>query len=80
MLRLCAERKSRLEIAERAGVPEHRVKHIRSGARAVPGPPVAHRHGGGEVHEAGDGTQDAGAVVDEPDEMADIPLPEAAAS
>lgn len=33
---------------------------------------VAHGHGGGEVHEAGDGRQHAGAVVHEPDELADI--------
>ena len=42
---------------------------------AVPWPALAHGHGGGEVHDAGNGAQDARAVVNEPDELTHIGLP-----
>ena len=64
------------ELVVRVGGPVGRFAPARDDdTRAMARTAGARRDGGGEVHEAGDGAEDADAVMHEPDELAHIGLP-----
>ena len=64
------------ELMMRIGAPLRRLAPSGDDhARAIRRTALAHGHTRGEVHEAGDGAEHPGAVVDEPDELPHIGLP-----